>query len=95
MQTLSPEGPSNGFDPTRLGLLACELGDRVALLATGLLPSATSALLRLAGIDGLEQMPARARVDAIKRVHEAADLFMFAISDLHFEARRRAGAERG
>ncbi len=86
---------AHGFDPARLGLLACELGDRVALLATGSLPSGVSALLRLAGIDGLDAMATRARFEAIRRVPEAQDLFVFAIGDAHFEARRRTGADRG
>jgi hypothetical protein len=83
------------FQPTKLGLLACELGDRAALLATGSLPAAISALLRLAGQSGLEGMPTRARVDALKRVPEARDLYAFALTDVYFEARRRAGADRG
>jgi tetratricopeptide (TPR) repeat protein len=84
---------AKGFDPARLGLMACELGDRAALLSTGALPAAVSALLRLAGRDDISQIPGSQRVDAIRRVTEARDLYEFAMSDMHFEARKRAGAD--
>ncbi len=85
---------THGFDPARLGLMACELGDRSALLATGALPAAVSALLRLAGQDEAFSLPTSQRVAAMSRVTEARDLFQFALSDVHFDARARAGAAR-
>ncbi|MBW2464428.1 MAG: hypothetical protein JRH11_22455, partial [Deltaproteobacteria bacterium] len=83
----------SGFDATKLGLLACELGDRAALLATGSVPAAVGALMHLAGRSDLPELRTKQRLVAIEGVPEAQDLFDFALSDLHFDARRRAGAE--
>jgi hypothetical protein len=74
--------------------MACELGDRSGLLATGALPAAISALLKLAGHDDIFSLPPSQRMAAMVRVTEAKDLFQFALSDVHFDARARAGAAR-
>jgi xanthine/CO dehydrogenase XdhC/CoxF family maturation factor len=81
-----------GFDATRLGAAAAELGDRVALLSTGNLPAALSALLRLTGVDVPLTDPRR--VEAVQRVSSARALLAFAVSDAYFEARYRSGADR-
>lgn len=86
-------GGTPGFDPTRLALAASELGDRVALLATGSAPAAIGALLKLAGDTGGPPQTT-VRVAAIRRLPSASALLGFAISDAHFEARHRAGADR-
>ncbi len=79
-------------DPGRLGLAASELGDRAALLALGSMPASLGALLKLAGHELALRGGARERAEAVRRVPEAASLLAFAISDAHFEARRRTGA---
>jgi hypothetical protein len=81
-----------GFDATRLGAAAAELGDRVALLATGNLPAAISALLRLTGADVPLTDPRR--IEAVQRVSAARALLAFAVSDAHFDARHRVGVDR-
>ena len=87
-------GGAPGFDPVRLGVAAAELGDRVALLALGTTPAALSGLLKLAGAEVPEGAPVTRRVKTLRKVGEAWNLLRFAISDAHFDARRRAGAER-
>jgi tetratricopeptide (TPR) repeat protein len=87
-------GGAPGFDPSRLGLHAAELGDRLALLALGATPSTLSALLALANTRLPEAAGAAERVAATKKVPEAWSLVRFAISDAHFDARHRAGADR-
>jgi len=80
------------FDPLRLGAAATELADRVALLATGTVPSAVSALLWSAAAETSVRGPRRA--DAVRRVAAARALVAFAISDVHLEARQRTGIDR-
>lgn len=87
-------GGAPGFDPARLGLHAAELGDRLALLALGATPAAFSALLALANTRLPETASSAERVAATKKVPEAWSLVRFAISDAHFDARHRAGADR-
>ncbi len=83
-----------GFDPARLGLAASELGDRVALLATGSVPAAIGSLLKLASSPGVSESTPAGRVQAIRQVPEALSLLEFATSDTLFEARSRVGADR-
>ena len=80
-----------GYDPATLAMGASELGDRVALVAIGSMPAAVGALARLSG----EELPAEpaARMALVRRHPEIAALVRFAISDEHFEARRRAGVD--
>ncbi len=76
------------YDPTKLAMAASELGDRIGLLATGSVPAALNALLKLAG----ETSPSNdvaARVASTKRSPEAHSLIAFAISEAHFDARKR------
>ena len=80
------------FDAMRLGAAASEFGDRVALVATGSVPAAVSALLRLGGVDVPPQDPRR--TEAVRGVVAARGLIGFAIADAHFEARHRSGADR-
>lgn len=68
-----------------------ELGDRVALVLTGDVPSAVGALLKMAG-KAVTPHEAR-RLDAIREVPEAWAMIRFAISDAHFEARAQAGVD--
>jgi hypothetical protein len=63
----------------------------VALLATGAVPSAVSALLWSAAAETSVRDPRRA--DAVRRVASARALVAFAISDLHFEARQLTGVD--
>lgn len=79
------------YEPAALPMAISEFGDRMALLATGSMPAATSALLRLAGIP-VEAADVPGRVAAVRRSSEALALVRFAVSEAHFEARRRAGA---
>lgn len=78
------------FDGVRAYVLASTAGNRAALVATGSVQAGLSALFKLAGL------PSEARLSpsAIAQVEEARDLLTFAISEAHFEARGRAGAER-
>jgi tetratricopeptide (TPR) repeat protein len=79
-----------GYDPARLAMAASEWGNRVALLASGSAPAAFSALAKLSGERELPADP-MARITMLTRFPEANSLLKFAISDAHFEARRRAG----
>ncbi|MBX3252152.1 MAG: hypothetical protein KF901_33570, partial [Myxococcales bacterium] len=81
-----------GFDARRLAVHAAELGDRLALLALGTIPAALGGLLVLAGAKPPDEPSARAA--AFRKVPEAWGLVRFAISDAHFDARQRAGADR-
>jgi len=83
-----------GFDPSMIGLMASELGDRTALVATGSVPGAVDSLLKLAGSAGVGERIASTRIAAIQRVPEAWSLFQWALSDAHFEIRQRVGADR-
>jgi tetratricopeptide (TPR) repeat protein len=85
---------SQDYDPARMPMAASELGDRVALIACGSAPAAFSALLKLSGEPGLGE-GSRARLEQVRRHPEILSLATFAISDAHFEARHRAGADRG
>lgn len=86
-------GGTRGFDAARIGLAAAQLGDRAGLLAIGNVPMAVLSLLRLAGISGRGQSPGE-RVESLRNVPEALDLVRFAMSDAHFDARRRIGADQ-
>jgi hypothetical protein len=69
-------------------MAASELGDRIGQIATGSVPAALNALLKLAG----ETSPSNdvaARVASTKRSPEAHSLIAFAISEAHFDARKR------
>jgi tetratricopeptide (TPR) repeat protein len=81
---------SRGYDPARFAMAASEWGNRTALLASGSAPAAFSALAKLSGERELPADPT-ARIAMLTRFPEAASLLTFAISDAHFEARRRAG----
>ncbi|UJR79184.1 hypothetical protein [Sandaracinus amylolyticus] len=81
------------YEPTRLAMAASELGDRVALLAGGSIPAGLSALLRLSGENGLAESTST-RVAQLRRFPEVLSLASFAVSDVHFEARHRAGADK-
>jgi tetratricopeptide (TPR) repeat protein len=80
-----------GFSTRALPLAIAELGNRAALTLTGDVPSAVSALLKIAGHDlpaGDEQ-----RLSAIRETPEAWAMLRFAIGDTHFEARAQAGVD--
>ncbi|MBN8617118.1 MAG: hypothetical protein J0L92_41450, partial [Deltaproteobacteria bacterium] len=79
------------YDAAKLPMAVSELGDRIALLATGSMPSALSAIFKLAGLptDGTD---VSARVAAVRRSPEALSLLHFAVSEPCFEARRRSAA---
>ncbi len=79
-----------GYDPSRLAMASSEWGNRTALIASGSAPAAFSALAKLSGERELPNDPA-ARIAMLTRFPEASSLLNFAISDTHFEARRRAG----
>ncbi|AKF08213.1 hypothetical protein [Sandaracinus amylolyticus] len=81
------------YEPTRLAMAASELGDRVALLAGGSIPAGLSALLRLSGENGLAESTST-RVAQLRRFPEVLSLASFAVSDVHFDARQRAGADK-
>jgi hypothetical protein len=78
------------YDPNRLAMAVSEIADRVALLATGSVPASLAALMRLSG----EALGADigGRVATLRRNPEALSLVQFAISDAHFEARRRSSS---
>ena len=80
-------------DPSRLQRAIGELGSRAALLATGSVPDGLAALAR-AGAEGALPDGIAARAKFLTRSPEAAHLVEFAISDVHFELRARAGTER-
>ena len=83
---------SPSFDALHLGAAAWELGDRIALVATGSVPAAVSALLRLSSAEIPAADPRRTA--AVRKVAAARALIGFAISDSHFEARHRSGVDR-
>ena len=83
-----------GYEPARLAMAASEWGNRVALVASGSVPAAMSALAKLSGERELPADPT-ARIAMLQRFPEAASLLAFAVSDAHFEARKRAGIGRG
>ncbi|MFT3921112.1 MAG: hypothetical protein QM778_01125 [Myxococcales bacterium] len=78
------------LDLTRAYSLASAAANRAALLATGSMPAALGALIKLGGIVNL----ARPQASVLSEIEEAKDLLSFAIAETHFEARQRAGAER-
>jgi hypothetical protein len=80
-------------DPAKLGLAVADFGNRFGLVTTGALGSAISSLVHLAGKDLGDPVPER-RAELLRRMPEPWALLHFAISDAHFEARRRAGADR-
>ncbi|MBX7197537.1 MAG: hypothetical protein K1X94_36160, partial [Sandaracinaceae bacterium] len=80
-------------DAAKLAMAVSELGDRVALLATGSMPAALSAILKLAGLPS-ESTDVAQRVSTVRRSPEALSLLHFAISEPCFEARRRSAAAR-
>ncbi len=71
-----------------------ELGSRAAIVATGSMPNAMSALARLSGTELRPSADLHARLEVIRRMPEALALVRFVVSDPHFEARHRAGADR-
>jgi len=79
------------FSTRAVPFAIAELGNRVALTLTGDVPSAVSALLKIAGHD----VPAGddRRLSAIEETPEAAAMVRFAVSDRHFEARAQAGVD--
>jgi tetratricopeptide (TPR) repeat protein len=81
---------STDFDPSRVYWLASTAGNRAGLLATGSLPSALSALAKLSGL----AREGRTTATVVAQIEEARELLGFAISESHFEARQRAGADR-
>jgi hypothetical protein len=81
------------YDPAKLPMAVSELGDRIALLATGGMPSALSAILKLAGLP-VDAMDVGSRVAVVRKSPEASSLLAFAISEPCFEARRRSSAAR-
>jgi hypothetical protein len=83
-----------GYEPARLAMAASEWGNRVALVASGSVPAAMSALAKLSGERELPADPT-ARIAMLQRFPEAASLLAFAVSDAHFEARKRAGIGQG
>ena len=80
-------------DPMRIPYAVSSFGDRVALVITGAAPAAVTAILRIAG-EADAGHSIRARIDAVRRVAQAKSLVDFATSEVHFEARRRTGADR-
>ncbi len=81
---------ADNFEPTRVYEMASTAASRAGLLATGSVPSAATALCKMAG------MPSSTRHNAMSmsQVAETRDLLLFAISEAHFEARQRAGVDR-
>lgn len=77
------------LDFSRVYTLASGAGSRAALLATGITPAALSALCKLSG-----SKEPRINAETLADVEEARDLLGFSVSEPHFEARQRAGAER-
>jgi lipopolysaccharide biosynthesis regulator YciM len=78
-----------GYDPSRFAMAASEWGNRTALVASGSAPAGFAALAKLSGERELPADP-NARLAMLQRFPEAASLLAFAISDAHFQARRRA-----
>jgi hypothetical protein len=81
------------IDAGKLGLAVADFGNRLGLLTTGALGSALSALVRLAGRDLGAPDPSQ-RAEVLRKMPETWALLHFAISDAHFEARRRAIPDR-
>jgi tetratricopeptide (TPR) repeat protein len=79
-----------GFDPARIYTVASTAGNRAALLATGSIRAALSALTKLAGLPA----PPLFDKSVLDQVDEARDLLSFSLSEAHFEARLRAGADQ-
>lgn len=84
-------GARTNFEPQRIGLAAAELGDRVALVSTGLVHAAIGSVVRLAGRDLESVSGFDARLALVRSMPEAWGLLLFALSDAHAEARHRAG----
>jgi tetratricopeptide (TPR) repeat protein len=78
------------LDLTKTYEVASQAANRAALLATGQAPAALSALHKLAGVSA----QVRPNADTLTQVAEARELVLFALSEAHFEARQRAGADR-
>ena len=80
-----------GFSTRSAPFAIAELGNRAALTLTGDVPSAVSALLKIAGHD----VPAGEdhRLTVIQETPEAWAMVRFAMSDTHFEARAQAGVD--
>ncbi len=79
------------FSTRAVPFAIAELGNRAALTLTGDVPSAVSALLKIAGHDvpaGDDQ-----RLSVIQETPEAWAMVRFAMSDTHFEARAQAGVD--
>jgi tetratricopeptide (TPR) repeat protein len=85
---------SPDYDPLRLATASAEFANRVALVAGGSARAALGSLLKLAGEPGLAESPS-ARLSQLTRCVEARALVSFAVSEAHFEARHRTGADRG
>ncbi len=81
---------ANSFDPARVYEMASTAASRAGLLATGSVPSAATALCKLAGMAS----SARHNTIGMTQIAEARDLLLFAVSEAHFEARQRAGVDR-
>jgi len=81
------------YDAGKLAMAVSELGDRMALLATGSMPPALSAILRLAGLP-TDATDIASRMASVRRSPEASAILSFAISEPYFEARRRSTAAR-
>ncbi|MCA9601216.1 MAG: tetratricopeptide repeat protein, partial [Myxococcales bacterium] len=82
------------YEARRIALAACELGDRAALVATGSVPAGMGALLKMAGVSRPMTGPTNVRAAGLARVEEALGLVLFGLSEEHFEARMRTGADR-
>ncbi len=80
------------FSSRSVPMAIAELGSRVALTLTGDVPSAISALLKVAG----REMPSALgpRLAAARATPEVWSLIRFALSDAHFEARTQASVDR-
>jgi hypothetical protein len=79
------------FSTRAVPFAIAELGNRAALTLTGDVPSAVTALLKIAGHDVPDGNDHRLSV--IKETPEAWALLRFAMSDTHFEARAQAGVD--
>ena len=79
------------FSSRSVPIAIAQLGSRIALTLTGDVPSAVSALLKVAG----RELPtsAAARLAMVRETPEAWGLIRFALSDAHFEARTQAGVD--
>ncbi|MEM1417052.1 MAG: hypothetical protein AAGH15_19300, partial [Myxococcota bacterium] len=79
------------FDPERLAGDVRRLGDRLGLLHGGRIADALDARLVL---QGLPAGTPEDRAAGLSRADEARELLEFTLDDLHFDARRRSGADR-